>query len=160
MLSSNNILSPASGLPLATPSQDMVLGIYYLTYAPDDVGKLDPTKLKRKPHPFRTAQEAELAYENRIVGLQDYAEYRRPGHEHFLTTVGRIIFNDRVERALAEALEDEWDPERYTFVNHSLKKKDVNTMVSSSSRTTGPARSRRRSTPSRSSASTTPRRRG
>jgi DNA-directed RNA polymerase subunit beta' len=129
MLSSNNILSPASGLPLATPSQDMVLGIYYLTYTPEDVTKLDPTKLKRTPHPFRTAQEAELAYENGIVGLQDYAEYRRPGHEHFLTTVGRIIFNDRVERALAEALEDEWDPERYTFVNHSLKKKDVNTMV-------------------------------
>ncbi len=35
MLSSNNILSPASGTPLATPSQDMVLGIYYLTYGPD-----------------------------------------------------------------------------------------------------------------------------
>ena len=38
MLSSNNILSPASGTPLATPSQDMVLGIYYLTYGPDGRG--------------------------------------------------------------------------------------------------------------------------
>ena len=34
MLSSNNILSPAHGAPLATPTQDMVLGIYYLTYGP------------------------------------------------------------------------------------------------------------------------------
>jgi DNA-directed RNA polymerase subunit beta' len=130
MLSSNNILSPASGLPLATPSQDMVLGIYYLTYAADDVTKLDPTKLKRAPHPFRTAQEAELAYENGIVALRDYAEYRRAGHEHFLTTVGRIIFNDAVERALAEAMAEEWDPASYEFVNHNLKKKDVNEMVS------------------------------
>ncbi len=62
--------------------------------------------------------------------LHDYAEYRRPGHEHFLTTVGRIIFNDRVERALADALGDEYDPERYVFVNWSLKKRDVNRMVS------------------------------
>jgi DNA-directed RNA polymerase subunit beta' len=130
MLSSNNILSPAHGAPLATPTQDMVLGLYYLTYSPTDVAEVDVTKLDRKPHPFRTAQEAELAYENGIVNLHDYAEYRRPGHEHFLTTVGRIIFNDAVERALAEALEDEWDPESYKFVNISLKKKDVNEIVS------------------------------
>ncbi len=129
MLSSNNILSPANGAPLATPSQDMVLGIYYLTYSEDDVATLDASKLKKKPHPFRTAQEAELAYESGLVGLRDYAEYRRAGHEHFLTTVGRIIFNDRVERALADALDDEWDPEKYEFVNHSLVKKDINQMV-------------------------------
>jgi DNA-directed RNA polymerase subunit beta' len=130
MLSSNNILSPAHGSPLATPTQDMVLGIYYLTYSADDVAELDPAKLERSPHPFRTAQEAELAYENGLVALHDYAEYRRPGHEHFLTTVGRIIFNDRIERALANALGDEFDPESYEFVNHSLKKRDVNEMVS------------------------------
>jgi DNA-directed RNA polymerase subunit beta' len=129
MLSSNNILSPAHGSPLATPTQDMVLGLYYLTYSHDDVETLDRSKLDRKPHPFRTAQEAELAYENGVVELQDYAEYRRAGHEHFLTTVGRIIFNDRVERAIADALEDEYDPEQYEFVNRALKKRDVNQMV-------------------------------
>ncbi len=130
MLSSNNILSPAHGAPLATPTQDMVLGLYYLTYASDDVEELDAAKLDEKPHRFRTAQEAELAYENGIVQLHDFAEYRRPGHEHFLTTVGRIIFNDRVERAIAEALGDEYDPEQYKFENRSLKKKDVNEIVS------------------------------
>ncbi len=130
MLSSNNILSPAHGAPLATPTQDMVLGLYYLTYAGEDVEELDRAELDQKPHPFRTAQEAELAYENGIVELHDFAEYRRPGHEHFLTTVGRIIYNDRVERAIAEALEDEYDPEQYKFVNRSLKKKDVNEIVS------------------------------
>ena len=141
MLSSNNILSPASGLPLATPSQDMVLGIYYLTYTPEDVERARPGQARSAtPHPFRTAQEAELAYENGIVGLQDYAEYRRPGHEHFLTTVGRIIFNDRIERALAEALEDEWDPERYD-VRQPLAEEEgrQHDGLSSSSRTTAPA---------------------
>jgi DNA-directed RNA polymerase subunit beta' len=140
MLSANNILSPAHGAPLATPTQDMVLGIYYVTYGPTpaDLAELD-TKLKSgswnekkdgaRPRTFRSAQEAELAYENGLVKLHDPAEYRRIGHEHFLTTVGRIIFNDRIERALAAALEDEYDPEKFEFVNYSLKKRDVNEMV-------------------------------
>jgi len=130
MLSSNNILSPAHGAPLATPTQDMVLGIYYLTYAHAPIDEVDVSKLKRKPHAFRTAQEAELSYENGLVELHDWAEYRRAGHEHFLTTVGRIIFNDKVERALSTALGDEYDAERFEFVNHTLKKKGVNEMVS------------------------------
>ncbi len=70
MLSSNNILSPAHGAPLATPTQDMVLGLYYLTYArqaPVDESSTS-SKLDPKPHRFRTAQEAELAYENRSSG--------------------------------------------------------------------------------------------
>ena len=140
MLSSNNILSPAHGAPLATPTQDMVLGLYYLTYGPsgEELEQLDE-KLKsgelkdvegKKPNTFRSAQEAELAYENGAVKLHDMAEYRRPGHEHFLTTVGRIIFNDRVERAIANALGDEYDPEAYDPINRSLKKRDVNQLVS------------------------------
>ncbi len=141
MLSSNNILSPAHGAPLATPTQDMVLGIYYITYGQKNEEELkaldndlrannwDEKANGPRPRTFRSAQEAELAYENGLVKLHDYAEYRRPEHEHFLTTVGRIIFNDRVERALKEALEDEWDAEKFDFVNHSLKKKDVNAMV-------------------------------
>ncbi len=138
MLSANNILSPANGQPLATPSQDMVLGIYYLTYGPSaaELAELDE-KLKstktspngNRVHIYRSAQEAELAYENQIVKLHDKAEFRRPGHEHFLTTVGRIIFNDRIERAIATALGDEWDPEKYEFVNESLKKREINEIV-------------------------------
>ena len=141
MLSANNILSPAHGAPLATPTQDMVLGIYYLTYGADEeeLAKIDE-ELKAgkgsgngsgpKTKVFRSAQEAELVYENGGTKLQDHAEYRRAGHEHFLTTVGRIIFNEKIERALAEALGEDFDPEQYEFVNHSLKKRDVNEMVS------------------------------
>ncbi|MGB7686746.1 MAG: DNA-directed RNA polymerase subunit beta', partial [Solirubrobacterales bacterium] len=141
MLSANNILSPAHGAPLATPTQDMVLGIYYLTYGADEeeLAKIDEEQKAGKgsrngsgpkTKVFRSAQEAELVYENGGTKLQDHAEYRRAGHEHFLTTVGRIIFNEKIERALAEALGEDFDPEQYEFVNHSLKKRDVNEMVS------------------------------
>ena len=140
MLSSNNILSPAHGSPLATPTQDMVLGIYYITYGRTGeelselegalrTGDWDEKANGRHPRAFRSAQEAELAYENGLVKLHDLAEFRRAEDEHFLTTVGRIIFNDRIERALAEALEEDWDEEKFNFVNHSLKKRDVNDMV-------------------------------
>ena len=65
---------------------------------------------------FRTAQEAELLYEQSSVKLHDLAEYRPVGREggHVLTTVGRIIYNDRIERALQEALGDAFEPSRPT----------------------------------------------
>ena len=53
MLSSNNILSPAHGRPLATPTQDMVLGSYYLTYSDSDLPSLDAAKLDPRPAALR-----------------------------------------------------------------------------------------------------------
>src|SRR5262249_23892015 len=101
MLSSNNILSPAHGAPLATPTQDLVLGTYSLTYGPD-AGELSEKQAllssdkwpssEPRPKVFRTAQEAELLYENRALGLHELAEFRPLGREggHVLTTVGRV----------------------------------------------------------------------
>jgi DNA-directed RNA polymerase subunit beta' len=136
MLSSNNILSPATGQPLATPSQDMVLGTYYLTYGPtpEELEKLEVEikagKAKKRPKVYRTAQEAELAYEHGAVKLQDLAEYRRAGAEsHVLTTVGRIIFNETIERSLEETLGDDFNPKDYEFVNQSMRKKDINAVI-------------------------------
>jgi DNA-directed RNA polymerase subunit beta' len=133
MLSSNNILSPAHGAPLATPTQDMILGAYYLTYGPEaeELAKIDPAKHDPRPHVFRTAQEAELSYEAGVVKLHDIAEFRAYGREggHVLTTVGRIIYNDRIERALAEALGEDFDPSKYVFVNQSMKKRDTTRLI-------------------------------
>ena len=151
MLSANNILSPAHGAPLATPTQDMVLGSYYVTYGPDpdELLRLEESlrsdawdddkeivalkaryDIEKRPHVFRSAQEAELSYESGMVELHDLAEHRR-GRDtgHVLTTVGRIIFNDRVERSLAEALEDEFDPAQYLYINESLRKRDINRVI-------------------------------
>ena len=81
MLSSNNILSPAHGRPLATPTQDMVLGGYYLTYCRridlerDDVGRSSTPRPKR----FASEDEVELAVEAKQVELQQPIEYRRNG---------------------------------------------------------------------------------
>jgi DNA-directed RNA polymerase subunit beta' len=133
MLSSNNILSPAHGAPLATPTQDMILGAYYLTYGPeaDELAKIDRATHDPRPHVFRTAQEAELSYEGGVVKLHDIAEFRPYGREggHVLTTIGRIIYNDRIERALAEALGDEFDASKYAFVNQSMKKRDTTRLI-------------------------------
>jgi DNA-directed RNA polymerase subunit beta' len=133
MLSANNILSPAHGAPLATPTQDMVLGAYYLTYGPDaaELEKIDPATHDPRPKVYRTAQEAEWSYEHGVVKLHDLAEFRPLGREggHVLTTVGRIIYNDKIERALAEALGNSWDPDSYEFINRSMKKKDTTKLV-------------------------------
>ncbi len=133
MLSANNILSPAHGAPLAVPAQDMVLGAYYLTYGPDgeELAKIDPAKHEPRPHVFRTAQEAEWSYEHGVVGLHDIAEYRprESDRGHVLTTVGRIIYNDKIERAVEAAMGDDFDPSKYEFVNRSMKKKDTTRLV-------------------------------
>ncbi|HET9073729.1 MAG TPA: DNA-directed RNA polymerase subunit beta', partial [Solirubrobacteraceae bacterium] len=133
MLSANNILSPAHGAPLAVPAQDMVLGAYYLTYGPDaeELEKIDPAKHEPRPHVFRTAQEAEWSYDHGAVKLHDLAEFRPSGREggHILTTVGRIIYNDRIERAVAESMGEDFDPSLYEFVNRSMKKKDTTRLV-------------------------------
>jgi DNA-directed RNA polymerase subunit beta' len=133
MLSSNNILSPAHGAPLATPTQDMILGAYYLTYGleAEELAKIDRATYDPRPHVFRTAQEAELSYEAGVVKLHDIAEFRPFKREggHLLTTVGRIIYNDRIERALAEALGDQFDASKYVFVNQSMKKRDTTRLI-------------------------------
>jgi DNA-directed RNA polymerase subunit beta' len=131
MLSSNNILSPAHGAPLATPTHDMILGSYYLTYGPDEEELKSAEREELKPHVYRTAQEAELAYEHGMVKLHDIAEFRVPGREggHILTTVGRIIFNDKIERALEQAMGDEFDATQYAFLNKTLRKRDTTTFV-------------------------------
>ena len=133
MLSSNNILSPAHGAPLATPTQDMILGTYYLTYGDDEeaLQAIDAEKHEPKLHVFRTAQEAELSYEHGLVQLHDVAHFRAHWMEggHVATTVGRIIFNDRIERALEETLGEEFDRSQYQFVNKALRKRDTTAFV-------------------------------
>lgn len=139
MLSSNNILSPAHGAPLTTPTQDMVLGQYYLTHGPE-LEELEDLRSKlgtdawpsdrKRPHVFRSAQEAELAVDFKVVTVHELAEYRPEGHEgHILTTVGRIIYNERIKRALEDAVGEDFDPAGHVFENKSMKKKDAVSMI-------------------------------
>src|SRR5712675_2241806 len=127
MLSSNNILSPASGRPLATPTQDMVLGIYYLTYSNLDLASLESAKLKPHPRRFDSADEIEVALEMKAVGLQEPIEFRFNEELH-LTTPGRVLINSAVYRALDELLPPEQELE-FDFMNRTLAKADTDRYV-------------------------------
>src|SRR5213595_1040088 len=102
MLSANNILSPASGRALATPTQDMVLGSYYLTYSDKDFAKVTVEKLNPRPPRFRTEEEVEFALDAKQIEIQSPIEYLWEG-ELVLTTPGRVIFNAEIDRSLHDA---------------------------------------------------------
>ena len=125
MLSTNNILSPANGRPITTPSQDMVLGIYHLT------GEIEPTT--EHPHAFSGLAEALMAYDSGQLHLKEPILIRltnvvppagwvapegwTPGEPTLIkTTLGRAIFN--------EAL-----PADHTFVNVLVDKKKLGSLI-------------------------------
>jgi DNA-directed RNA polymerase subunit beta' len=129
MLSANNILSPAHGKPLATPTQDMVIGGYYLTYCGTDLSTATAEDLDPRPSRFGSVDDVILALDARQVALQQPIEYRRHG-EIVLTTPGRVILNEEVHRAFARALGEDFDPVEAEFINRTLGKKEMNDFVS------------------------------
>ncbi len=131
MLSANNILSPASGRPLATPTQDMVLGAYFLTYCEHDLEATTPEKLAKQLgvkglRRFRTEEDVEFHVESTQIDFQDPIEYVWRG-ERILTTSGRVIFNAEVERALTEA--GVADVEDHPFLNRTLTKRELDGFI-------------------------------
>jgi DNA-directed RNA polymerase subunit beta' len=130
MLSANNILSPASGRALATPTQDMVLGSYYLTYSEVDFDKRTVEDMDPRPKRFRTEEEVEFALDAKQVGLQQPIEYLWNG-ELLLTTSGRVIFNAEVDRALHDAVGSTNGSDAYhEFLNRTLSKKELGDFIS------------------------------
>ena len=99
LLSPNNLLKPSDGAPVAVPSQDMVLGIYYLT--------LEKPGDKGEGKFFRDVNEAILAYENKVITLQDPVKIRRTVTVNgvkktgvITSTLGRFIFNEIIPQDL------------------------------------------------------------
>jgi DNA-directed RNA polymerase subunit beta' len=87
MLSSNNILSPANGRPITSPTQDMVLGLYYLTMVRD--GELGEGRA------FSSIAEAIMAHDQHSVSLQAKVKIRLDNsNETIETTIGRALFNE------------------------------------------------------------------
>jgi len=115
MLSSHNVLSPASGRPLAIPSQDIVLGCYYLTKMKK--GDLGEGKL------FADKGEVLIAYNDDRIGLHAKIKVRLNG-EIIETTTGRVIFNQIV-------------PEELGFLNELLTKKRVEGIVAQAYKASG-----------------------
>ncbi len=95
MLSSNNILKPSNGDPVCTPTQDMVLGSYYLTYVKEDGRGANKY--------FKSEDEAIMAYKSGVVEIQSPIFVRREVEfegrklvKRVKTTVGKIIFNSNI----------------------------------------------------------------
>jgi len=93
MLATNNILAPATGKPIIAASQDMVLGMYYLTLMKEEESD---TQLKY----FYSFEDAISAHETGVIKLHDRIVVRDEQGERLETTVGRIIFNETVRKAI------------------------------------------------------------
>ena len=141
MLSSNNILQPSFGNPVSIPTQDMVLGLYYLTFNRDEykgpakgeTGRrpalratesaangsraTSATAQRSKSRRSANLQDAVLAYENRLIGLQEWINLRVDG-ARIRTTVGRAILND--------AFPPEW---KHPYMNHVLDKNALKKLI-------------------------------
>ena len=120
MLSTKNILTPANGRPLSVPSQDMVLGLYYLTKGRKNVlGE----GLK-----FSNIAEVVYAYQHQRVNIQAPISVRLDNGQVVSTTVGRIL--------LYESLPANTD---FEWVNKAVKKKDLSSLVAKMYRAFGAA---------------------
>jgi len=130
MLSPHNVFSPADGSPIISPSQDIVLGVYYITTMTDEKG-VDPKQCPR----FKDPTEAILAYDLKKIGIHDpivvrlpegryrdiVTEQKGPAGElgagrRLTTTVGRILFNDILREGMP-------------FYNCSLGKKGCSRVI-------------------------------
>lgn len=99
MLSINNILSTKDGKPVAIPSQDMILGSYYLTIvegSKEEEDAMDVSKL----HAYTSYDEVMIAYSLKEIKIHDFIRVEIPGHGLVLTTPGRLIFNYAIPEEL------------------------------------------------------------
>lgn len=110
MLSTRNILSPSNGRPLATPSQDMVLGLYYMTKGRKNVLGEGLT--------FANIEEVVYAYQHKKLNIQAPIKVRLENKQIISTTVGRVL--------LYESLPIGTD---FSLVNKATKKKDLVSLV-------------------------------
>ncbi len=109
MLSSHNLLKPATGDPIITPNQDIVWGIYYLTL--NDKGN----KKEEDLHYFYNEEEAILAYDHKLLHLHDAIKIRMD-KKIVITTVGRVIFNSIL-------------PTKLRFINEVVAKGKIKNLI-------------------------------
>jgi len=116
MLSSHNILSPAHGGPITVPTQDMVLGLYYMTKS--------RSGMKGDGMRFSSLDEARQAFDQGIIHIHAKATVRWTDGELIETTMGRILFNEAV-------------PEAVGYINEVLTKKNLRGIISRILKATG-----------------------
>ncbi len=125
MMSTNNVLSPANGDPIIVPTQDIVLGLYYLTRErPLAKGERVATDGK-KPLPFCSPEEVRVAFDQGEVHLQARIPVRIEGKIH-QTTVGRVLLREILPAGLS-----------FDLINSTMTKKEIRRLVAFCYRTCG-----------------------
>ncbi|MFH1937363.1 MAG: DNA-directed RNA polymerase subunit beta', partial [Bacteroidota bacterium] len=131
MLASHNILNPANGAPISVPSQDMVLGLYYMTKARTSAGN---DKVPGEGMTFYSPEEVIIAYNEKRADLHAVINVRittreneQPVTKIIETTVGRVLLNQVV-------------PEAYGYINQLLTKKALRDIIGSILKKTGTAK--------------------
>ncbi len=131
MLASHNILNPANGAPITVPSQDMVLGLYYMTKGRKSIPE---NPVKGEGMSFYSPEEVIIAYNERVVDLHAYIKVRITENTKGVaveklieTTVGRVLFNQVV-------------PEEYGYINQLLTKKALRDIIGDVLKKTGTAK--------------------
>ncbi len=130
MMSSNNILSPANGDPIIVPSQDVVLGLYYMTR--------ERLGAKGEGMAFSDVAEVHRAYESRNIDLQ--AKIRVRLSEHVRDATGKLAQNIRVvDTTAGRALLSEILPKGLSFdaINQDMTKKTISATINACYRTVG-----------------------
>ena len=123
MLASHNILNPANGSPITVPSQDMVLGLYYMTKARKSTKKVP---IKGEGLTFYSVEEVHIAYNEKRIDLnamikiraKDFNDAGELVYQIIDTTVGRVLFNEVV-------------PEQAGYFNEVLTKKNLREIIGS-----------------------------
>ena len=130
MLASNNVLSPANGEPIIVPSQDIVLGLYYMTR--------EKINARGEGMRFTDVKEVQRAYDQGIVDLHakitvrinevevDAAGQKTDKITRYETTVGRALLSDILPAGLA-----------YSYIDKALKKKEISRLINASFRKVG-----------------------
>ena len=136
MLSVNNLLKPQDGKPVTVPTQDMILGSYYLTMEVDG----EPGEGKY----FCSPEEAVIAYENHDLGMHAKIKVRMSKiengvekHKLIDTTVGRIIFNKGIPQDLGFVDRENPDNEFELEINFPVIKKNLGKIIAKSINTHG-----------------------
>src|SRR5947199_2082026 len=125
MISSNNVLKPSDGRPVAEPSQDMVLGCYFLTKEP---GEFDQAETKQRAPRVGSLAELDMGLATKRLEYHTPLHYwSDPPGEWVYTTAGRVVFNSILPEGLRRA----------GFENRVMRKRDLSELVFESYRRAG-----------------------
>jgi len=125
MMSTNNILSPANGDPIIVPTQDIVLGLYYLTRERPLAKGERVARDGEKPIPFASPEEVRVAFDQGEVHLQARIPVRING-KIYQTTVGRVLLSEILPAGLP-----------FDLVNGTMTKKEIRKLIASCYRKCG-----------------------